>query len=266
MKTLNELRTEQHAEVQHYRAVADGVVRDFARPHAGIIGVLLAGSVARGDARCGPFGLYVDLVVVAEHRQDVDLASTFGPSIELFVPKHCVKIEDTGVALELTTRKELQGIRSRLESEIFTRQESEVLCDKTGFLSQWKREAFNITDQQLKDRALGWFFRCQYLVGDYRLEKWKHRSAWVQLCQIGNEAAECYCSFLYCINRQFIPRKDWLTYLTDNLHDKAPGHKQLLEAIYTSTPIEQSVDSRFKRLNEALGWMKGHCLERTWIR
>lgn len=265
MKTLSELRTEQQAEVQHYRTVADGVVRDFVRPQPGIIGVLLAGSVARGDARHGPFGLYVDLVVVAEHRQDVDLVSIFGPSIEPFVPKHCVKIEDTGIALELTTTKELQDIRSRWESEIFARQESGVLYDKTGFLSKWKTDAFNITDQQVKDRALGWFFRCQYLVGEYRVEKWSHRSAWVQMCQIGNEAAECYCSFLYCINKQFIPRKDWLAYLTDGLHDKAPDHEHLLEAIYTSAPTERSVEARFKRLNEALTWMKGYCRERTWI-
>ena len=265
MKTLDDLRTEQQAEVQHYQAIADGVVRDHLKPQVGVIGVLLAGSVARGDARHGPFGLYVDLVVVVERRQDLDLVTTFGPSIEPFVPKHCVKIADTGIALELTTKKDLQDIRSRWESEIYARQESEILYDKTGFLSKWKSDAFKITDQQLKNRALGWFFRCQYLVGDYRVEKWKHRSAWIQMCQIGNEAAECYCSFLYCINRQFIPRKDWLAYLTENLNDKAPEHKLLLEEIYTSTPNEKSVDRRFGQLNKVLNWMEEYCRERTWL-
>jgi hypothetical protein len=101
--------------------------------------------------------------------------------------------------------------------------------------------------------------------GDYRVEKWKCRSAWVQLCQIGNEAAECYCFFLYCINGQFIPRKDWVTYLTYELPDKAPDHERLLESIYTSNPTEEAVDVRFKRLNEAFSWMNIYCRDRKWI-
>jgi predicted nucleotidyltransferase len=256
MKTLSELKNEQEAEVRRYRALADRVVREFVQPREGIIGVLLAGSVARGDARRGPFGLSIDLVIVAEHREDVDLTAIFGPSIEPFIPKHCVKVDDTGVAIELTTRKDLEDIRSRWEPEIYARHESVVLYDKTEFLSKWKSDAFNITDEQRKDRALYWFFRCQYLVGDYRIEKWKHRAAWVQMCQIGNEAAECW---------QFIPRKDWVTYLTYELPDKAPGHEHLLEAIYTSIPTEQEVDGRFKRLSEALSWMSTYCRERRWI-
>jgi hypothetical protein len=265
MKTLDELRAEQEAEVRNYRAVADHVVQDFVHPHEGIIGALLAGSVARGDARHGPFGLYIDLVLVAEHRENVDLTAIFGPSIEPFIPKHCVKVNGTGIALELTTRKDLEDIRSRWEPEIYARHESLVLYDRTGFLSKWKSNVFSISDEQKKDRALVWFFRCQYLVGDYRVEKWKHRSAWVQLCQIGNEAAECYCFFLYCINGQFIPRKDWVTYLTYELPDKATDHARLLETIYTSNPKEEEIDVRFKCLNEVLSWMNSYCHNRKWI-
>jgi len=64
---------------------------------------------------------------------------------------------------------------------------------------------------------------------------------------------------------QFIPRKDWVTYLTYELPDKAPGHEHLLQAIYISIPTEQEVDGRFKRLSEALSWMSTYCWERRWI-
>lgn len=147
MKSLKELRIEQGPEVEHYRAVADRLVRDVIRTQEGIIGVLLAGSVARGDARKGPHGLYIDLVLVAEQRDDVDLTAAFGPNMEPYLPKQCIKVEDTGASIELTTTKDLQDIRARWEPEIYARQESIVLYDKTGFLKKWKDDTFSISDE-----------------------------------------------------------------------------------------------------------------------
>lgn len=265
MKTLHELRTEQQSEVNYYRSIAQKAVQQLVVPQQALIGALLAGSVARGDARKGPFGLYIDLVVVAEDRQDVNLTEIFGPNIEPYIPKHCIKYEEAGLAIELTTREDLLNIRSMYESIIFARQESIVLNDKTGFLQKWKDSAFQITAEQARDRALPQFFRCDYLVGDYRLEKWKYRKAWVQLGQIGNEAVECYCNFLYCINGLFIPRKDWLVYLTYDLQDKMPDHEHVLDNIYTVAPTESGVDNRFHILSDVLSWIRNYCSEKGWI-
>ena len=265
MKSLQALINEQQEEVARYRIVAEDAVNQFIRTHELIIGALLAGSVARGDARASPFGLYIDLVIVAEKRKYVNLTEVFGPNIEPYIPKHCIKFKDTGLAIELTTRKDLLDIRTRWESEIYARQESIVLYDKTGFLQKWKAEAFTITKEQKRDRALAYYFRSQYLVGQYRLEKWKHREAWVQLAQIGNEAVECYCSFLYCINNLFIPRKDWLAYLTYGLSEKIPDHELVLEEIYTSIPTEEGVDRRSRRLTDVLSWMTSVCKMNGWI-
>ncbi len=265
MKNLQDLRNEQEDEVARYRAVAEDAINQFIRTNELIIGALLAGSVARGDARTGPFGLYIDLVIVAEERKDINLTDVFGPNIEPYTPKHCIKFKCTGLAIELTTRKDLLDIRTRWESEIYARQESIVLYDKTGFLQKWKAEAFTITKEQKRDRALAYYFRSQYLVGQYRVEKWKHREAWVQLAQIGNEAVECYCSFLYCINNLFIPRKDWLAYLTYGLSEKMPDHEHVLEEIYTIIPTEEDVDRRFIGFTDVLSWMTSVCKTNGWI-
>jgi predicted nucleotidyltransferase len=265
VKSLKELKDEQKNEVEHYREVADRVVRNTIQPQKGIVGVLLAGSVARGDARRGPYCLYIDLVVVAEERKDVDLTLIFGPSVEPYIPKHCVKVEDTGVALELTTTKELMEIRTRRESEIFARQEAIVLYDKTGLMRKWKESAFVISEEQIRERALHWFFRCHYLVCDYRIEKWSHRQAWLQMCQNGNEAIECYLNFLYCINDMFIPRKDWLVYLAYNLPVKAPDHEHVLERIYMSGVTGKEQIERLGRLAAVTSWMSAYCKDRKWL-
>jgi hypothetical protein len=265
MKSLLVLREEQRAEVEHLRASAAQVVGKRLQPHERILGVLLAGSVARGDARSGPYGVYIDLVVATEDRNSVDLNELFGPSIEPGVPKHCVKIDGISVAIELTTTEDLSEIRKKPEAEIFARYESTILFDKTGFLQRWKGSAFTITDEQRSGRALQWFFRYFYLVNNYRIEKWKHREAWLQLCQNGNEALECYLNFVYCINGWFIPRKDWLVYFTQELPIKAPQHESTMEALYSTIASDEGQERRFKKLWEIFEWMSAYCKENKWV-
>ena len=265
MKSLAVLREEQKAEVEHLRASAVGIVGTRLQPLNSIMGVLLAGSVARGDARSGPYGVYIDLALATEDRNDVDLNELFGPSIEPGVPKHCVKVDGTSVAIELTTTGDLSEVRTKPEAEIFARYESIILFDRVGFLQRWKDSAFTITDEQRSRRAPQWFFRYFYLVNSYRTEKWKHREAWLQLSQNGNEALECYLSFVYCINGWFIPRKDWLVYFARELPIKVPQHESTLEALYSTIASEEGQVQRFTKLWEIFKWMSAYCKENKWI-
>jgi hypothetical protein len=45
-------------------------------------------SVAGGDARRGPNGLFIDLVVVAMSSNSVDLAAVFGPDVDPYIPSN----------------------------------------------------------------------------------------------------------------------------------------------------------------------------------
>ena len=130
---------------------------------------------------------------------------------------------------------------------------------------EWKRTAFVISDDELRDRALMSFYRFQYLTDSYHVEKWTNREAWIQLAQNGNEACECYCCFLYAINRWFIPRKDWLVYFTYGLNAKPDEHAQVIEDCYRCDLTGQGVLRRFKSLEILGAWMKGYCRQREWI-
>ena len=230
-----------------------------------IQGVLLTGSVARGDARKGPYGLYVDITIVANNRKDIALAEIFGPSIEPYIPKHCVVIEKVGFAFETVTMNELNSIRSCYESVIFAKQESMVLFDPHGLLAKWKQDTFALSEDDIKNRALQQYFRFDYLTNEYRTEKWKHREAWAQMIQNGNEAIECYCNFLYCINGWFIPRKDWLVYLTYDLMVKIDRHFELMNDLYSVTANEAAIAHRINRFCEIQKWMYDYCIEKHWL-
>ncbi len=262
---LGQIRFQQQPEVNRYRRIAEEAVRQLCAPNASIIGVLLSGSTARGDAKHGPYGFMIDLTVVLENRADIDLERVFGPNREPFIPYHCVSFEGVGLQIEVATTEDLRNIRNKPEAEIFAKQEAIVLLDKTGQLAEWKRTAFAITPEQKRDRALAQFFRFHYLTDAYHQEKWTNREAWIQLAQNGNEACECYCSFLYCANGWFIPRKDWLVYLTYELKEKANDHEHLVEEVYGSILAKEDCLRRYKSLEVIGEWMKEYCREQEWI-
>lgn len=252
-------------EANKYRSVAHDAVLHFCGSKPAIVGALLSGSAARGDARNGPFGFMIDLIVVVEDKEAVNLEEVFGPDKEPDIPYHCIAYEGIGLQIELTTLEDLRSIRSRCEAEIFAKQEAVVLLDRTGLLQEWKRTAFVIMPEEMRDRALMSFYRLQYLTDSYHQEKWTNREAWIQLAQNANEACECYCCFLYCINGWFIPRKDWLVYFTYELKDKAEGHERLIEDAYRCDLTPGDVVRRYKSLAAMGRWMKDYCWKQKWV-
>ena len=134
MKCISVIRDEQKTEVDSCRRLAERVVAERLSPLSAVEGVLLSGSVARGDARKGKFGLLVDLTLVVSRREDLDLVAVLGPSSEPYIPYHCVTIEGQGFALEVVTKEELSGIRNLPESVTFAKNESVILFDRDGWL------------------------------------------------------------------------------------------------------------------------------------
>jgi hypothetical protein len=265
MKAVEEIISEQRLEVGKYRKVAERAVDRFCLPEKAILGVLLTGSTARGDARKGPFGFMVDIVVVVKDKNSINLEKVFGPDVEPNIPYHCVSFEDTGLQIELSTVTELESIRSRNEAEIFAKQEAMILLDRTGFLKEWKKRVFLISPAEIEHRSLMNYFRFQYLTDSYHQEKWSYREAWIQLAQNGNEACECYCNFLYCINGWFIPRKDWLVYLTYSLAKRPAEHQDWIEVAYSSDLSTEAAESRYQVLRKIGHWMTSFCTETGWL-
>jgi hypothetical protein len=266
MKSLGEMLTEQSDKVAEYRSVARKVTAEHLAPQQAVLGVLLTGSVARGDARKRPFGLYIDLEVVVNNRTDINLVEILGPSIEPYIPKHCVVVDNAAIALEIVTMNELNNVRSFYESVIFAKQESMILFDRNGLLSKWKQETFTLSEDDIKNRALQQYFRFDYLTNEYRTEKWTHREAWVQMTQNGNEAVECYCNFIYCINGWFIPRKDWLVYFTYDLKTKVPNHNNLMNELYSVKTTEEGIKGRSLLFKKLYVWMRDYCAGKEWIK
>ncbi len=257
MKYFRDLVKEQEEEVTNLKDIINKINNDNIVPHKKILGALLTGSVARGDARKGPFGIMIDVSVVVKNKEDISLEKIFGKDEEPHIPFHCVPIkDDIWIAVKVLEEEDLWKIRNESESTIFAMNESIILNDKKGILKKWKDEYFVITEEQAKDRAKSQYYRFCYVTGDYRFEKWSYREAWVQCAQNFNEANECFLSFLYCINSMFIPRKDWLTYLTYEMEIKPEKHEEYMNILYTTVLNKQSLSKKFQIYEELRSWME----------
>ncbi|MBN1412939.1 MAG: hypothetical protein JW969_19010 [Spirochaetales bacterium] len=266
MKQFNKIINEQKEEIARFRVIVDEVIAEKVTPNAKILGALLTGSVARGDARVGPFGIFIDIAIILKNKSDIDMEQIFGKDEEPFIPYHCISVKNkTGIAMEVIEEDELWKIREQPEPVIFARNESIILNDKTGSLQKWKNECFVITEDQIKQRALNNYFRYDYLTGEYRLEKWEHREAWVQIAQNYNEANECYCNFLYCINGLFIPRKDWLAYLTYEMKIKPEEHESCMNKMYENRLDAGGINGKKETYNRIKNWMDLYCKNKKWL-
>ena len=266
MQLFLEVKQEQRTEVKYLRSLIDTIIKRSFLPNERVLGVLLTGSVSRGDARVGPFGLFIDFAVVVRNRGEVDLTELLGPDEKPTLPFHCITLDgNIGLAVELVEYLELMNIRSQDEASIFAKYESTILCDREGLLTDWKKKSFTISEADVRRRALLRFLRVGYLIGEFRMEKWEHREAWIQLNQNLNEACECFCEFLYCINVSFIPRKDWLVYLAYELEQKPSQFESLIEQMYRADSDRDSVRRRHQALVAAYDWMAGYAKTKRWI-
>ncbi|HRX16068.1 MAG TPA: DUF4037 domain-containing protein [Spirochaetota bacterium] len=266
MKSFKKLLQEQSPEVKQLRDMAAEIVNEKIAHEQMILGTLLTGSVARGDARIGPLGVMIDLTIVTKTVNDVSLEEIFGADEEPFIPSHCVTLHDNiGLAVQTIEENELWKIRTKDEPSIFAMNESVVLNDKKGILKKWKEEYFEITPDQVKERALNHYFRYCYLTNDYRFEKWSYRKAWEQIAQNFNEANECYCNFLYCINDMFIPRKDWLAYLTYEMKIRPENHRQYMAEIYEMQLNDKLIKQKCKTYQAIERWMSSYIKGRSWL-
>ncbi len=266
MKRLPEILKLQRNETELYRKAAVAFTKKELIIIPQVLGVLLTGSVARGDARKGPHGFMIDITIVLDRNATINLTECIGPSVEPpDFPFHAIHRGSELFAIELTSIEKLIDIRNQPESVIFAKQESLILFDRTGQIQEWKKTAFHLNNEEIKKRALMHYRLFRYLVGQERYEKWAYRKAWIQLAHNYNAACECFCSFLFCINGSYVPHQDWMVYLTYELPDKPEDHDQLIHSMYRSAITEEDLEIRATFMARTNQWMETYCKDKGWI-
>ncbi len=267
MTHFSEFVKEQIPEVAELKRRTVDRVRAAQASLPSTISILLTGSVARGDARVGPFGTYADIMLVGPDLSGFDVGAVFGPDEEPELPFHCVLLDpDFGIAFQTSTLVELERRATSSDPAAFALCESEIIQDPGDAVAELIRQLQAIPIDRAKERSLQHFYRHGYLIGEYRYEKWANRGAWPQIAQLHNEANECFLSFLHCIQGTYVPRKDWLVYLSYELSEKPDGFADIVTELYTRHSLDEDIAMRKGQLHVRLQeWMRGYAVSRGWI-
>lgn len=205
-------------------------------PAAGIQGVLLSGSVARGDYYPGDLGGMVDLTVFPVPGAYRDPSTVLGPDEEPSIPFHCVTHQGQGYQVRWMPPPGPGDLSAMDEALAFSLMESTVLVETDGF---WTRRRAALATAALpllaerKARDLGY---ARYLTNPYKVDRWRRRGETFQLHLNLSRALDLCLACLYRANGSFPPAEDRRMYYSVDLAALPPDWPGLATSLWASSP------------------------------
>lgn len=185
--------------------------------------ILLSGSVARGDYFPGSFDGMVDLTVMKKQDSDVSAEDIFGKDEDKEIPFHCVKRNNIWYEINFIDFVSLDAFKKMQIPARNALLESKILYDSTHRYENELME-INIWSQVDLKKLLHEEFRYMiYLLGDYKVDRWNRRQAYIQMNENLNAAIRAAIHCLYYINGLYWSAEDRNLYYSLSL-EKIPDN------------------------------------------
>lgn len=252
MKSFRDMKDEQREFCAELESKAFKLVQSFQR-ESNIGAVLLTGSVARGDARKGPYGVLVDLLLILNHSS-MDFEPVFGPDLEPEIPFYCGKVDGVDYQIQSVQKSDFLKL-PKPEDQLYALCESKILLCNDDEIDTFIGENFKPFGMPRKDLAMQNFYRFHYLTNDYRLEKWLYREAFLQISENYHSSLICFAHFLYAINKSFIPRDDWKIYLLFDLALKPDNLEEIIESLQSGVRNHEDIKRVQDIIKNCENWM-----------
>lgn len=243
MQDKNQIAEQQKSFIEKTVNAVKTFISSLDKTH--IQTVLLAGSTARGDFFPGEYGGMVDLIVMRRKNSRATAEDIFGANQEPFIPYHCIKIaegaakkDDLWLEIDFRDAVTLENFEKLEEPRKFSILEGKILYDDSD---AYKSELAKILELQktetarLFDGAMGYI---NYLLGDYKTDRWYRRGAFVQLHENLNTAIRAAVKCLYYINRSYQPAEDRFFYYSYTLQKLPDNYEKLMTEL-----AKQQIDS-----------------------
>ena len=207
--------------------------------------ILLSGSVSRGDFFPGDFGGMVDLIVIRKANSKIKPEEVFGPNKKPFIPYHCVALEENDlngnvIWLQIDFRDKLNvDVFSKLdEARKFSILEGQILYDTNQQYEKELAKFLQLQKTETKEYLNGTIGYINYLLSDYKTDRWFRRDAFVQLHENLNTAIRMAVKCLYYINESYQPAEDRYFYYSYSLVKLPPNYTALMTELQ-----QQQIDS-----------------------
>lgn len=261
MKTFSQIKTEQKEFCLDLYQKSLRLAQEY-KNKMNISAILLTGSVARGDARKGPYGLFIDLLFILENCE-INFKPVFGKDLEPDIPFFCGKVDGVGYQIQTINKEDFLQL-PKPEDQSFAISESKSLMINDEKIELFIKEHFKTIKKPRKNIAMDSFHRFNYLTNSYRLEKWLYRRAFHQISENNHSALLCFTNFLYAINKSFIPRDDWKIYLLFELEITPDNLENIITALQTSVKTERDIEVVQVIIDSCNHWMQDQIHQLGW--
>lgn len=245
MKNLIEMRLQQ----EQYIKECEFKVKRFINSHSldDLEVILLSGSVARGDFNPGKFGGMIDLTIIKRDGVTTTATELFGEDEEPDIPYHCIRYLGQWFSIYFNDFDFIHRFEELEEARKFAILESKVLFDREGIY----QNSLNIITKELnnrlkveRDRGRGYI---NYLLSEYKTDRWRQREAYPQLHMNLNRAIDVAIKCLFYSNNQYAPAEDRRLYYSYSLNTVNSDYPRVLNELFK---MDLNSYSDYKRREE----------------
>ena len=209
--------------------------------------ILLSGSVARGDYYPGKYGAKIDLTFMKKRNSLVTPESILGENLDASIPYHCTKWNNNEFQIAFHDYIDLASFQVQNESKKYALLESSIIYDPNQVYSNdlISINKYAVVDHHLlKTNSLSYI---NYLLSDYKKNRWEQRSAFPQLHHNLNTAFQYWIKCMYYINGMYAPAEDRRLYYSYE-QQSLPANYGKTVANFCKQDIESEID--YKRREE----------------
>jgi len=138
-------------------------------------------------------------------------------------------MDNTFYQIKVYDEKYLINFVENNEAEKFSFFESRILLDKTKILGVTINKIYNeIVKIEISENYQRSFRYMNYLINDYKVNRWIKRKAIIQLNQNLSNAIEISIKCLFYINGKYSPAEDRALYFSFELEKKPENYKEII--------------------------------------
>ena len=238
MKNKNEIIIQQKSFIDEMKKEACKLVDSIDKSELETI--LLSGSVSRGDFfprknENGGYVGHIDLIVMKKHGSTITAEALFGPDQDPPVPYHCIKVENTWFAILFTDFIDGETFKTFDEARKFSILESQILYDPNKKYENELPKINEIKKQECKTELQNKTGYINYLISDYKTDRWQRRQAYLQLHENLNTAIRMGVYCLYYKNNSYAPAEDRPLYYSLTLNELPDNYSDVIIELKNQT-------------------------------
>lgn len=229
MDTITVIRKKQEDFIKKQILITNQFIDNNIKTNKQIQSCMISGSVARGTFMPGKESGAIDLILFVENKDDFNANEALGPDLEKHIPGHFIKKDNNFYQIKIYDEQYIFNFIENNEAEKYSFFESRILLDKTKILGETINKLYNeIAKVEISENYQRSFRYMNYLINDYKVNRWIKRKAIIQLNQNLTKAINISIKCLFYINGKYSPAEDRALYFSFELEKKPEKYEKII--------------------------------------